>query len=1544
MSSPVIRPGSHVFVSPGALRVLFLCVSVITLGLAFSATPSAMAQQPYCEVLRQDIPRDNCNAQVVGPICGCDFSCPAGWYVDMSPDISFHAYNTACSAVVHCGRQPQIGDADCRLVIPSPTPSPTPTPPPSGGSCSPNGSWDDDLDGFLGLWDFGNGFTHRGDQFTINPQTRKARVTISNDTDKSVSMGFSSYKMNDHRLSTQQFFDGKNFTICAGETVTIEINVPDCASQVDLWYGNFPYQLDDSNPYADAGHVPHFLDVRYGGIPGGYWFGTYPLQYSCTPTLPACTSVGVSTPVVNGGGSTVDVFAYGVTNAISVTFPTWSEVNGQNELVWYPGTNMGNGTWKATVDLSRHAPGSPEYGNYLTHVYLSSTSTANTFCGATSWTRNPVNGQCQDTNGDGLNDSCAVCAPGSTCTGTTCLIANGAADCVGCNNNGICEPERGETVANCPNDCKPLRCGDTDGDNIYDSCKIGNTGPVCNSLADCFLEAKCVNYQCVAGAASGAVSCATSNTIGTYNPACGCPAGTSPDPVTKQCKCDNGATNPPLCNEFCGNGLCQPDKGENPTTCPKDCGYCSDGGDSNDLYDQCSVTGTGNNYCSIQKPDIDKECLGCDNDNICEPGRGETVANCPNDCKCPAGTALDPATKQCTCTNGAINPPACNQCPAGQQLINGKCVPDCGNGLCEVNKGENPTTCPKDCGYCAKGGSTGSGSSLVYDFCSAYGTGNNYCSRGATTNGQIQAECLGCDNDNICEPERGETVANCPNDCKCPAGTAFDPVSAQCKCTNGAVNPPQCNQCPAGYSLVNGQCVPDCGNGLCEVNKGENPTTCPKDCGYCGSPNPGALYNQCKVTGTGNNYCSLGQNFSTSECLGCDNDNICEPERGETVANCPNDCKCPAGTAFDPVSAQCKCTNGAVNPPQCNQCPAGSSMINGKCVPDCGNGLCEVNKGENPITCPKDCGYCGSANPGALYNQCQVTGTGNNYCSLGQSFSTSECLGCDNDNICEPERGETVANCPNDCKCPVGMLPGPNGTCQCPPNTIRSGNSCVACPAGKHPDPTQSFCVDDGNECTACGCVEKVAEGLDNQPIDIVGNGQRFKYRIIIENRSTETDTALAEYDFNVYDYIHAKQTFTRDIVGNQEDPFSKEGYLTFDPNSVKVEANRNCDGSQAYVSLGSFQPGKNIGSVVEPNVNKTNSSTVNYAPIRISNLKSINNPNCGGSGEWSRVEITYEATAHTNHPGHELKNHGFVQVTNEVLTCNDTKCVNDAQADIIVSKSAIASSNAGTTFFGGNVARGSAVNLTSLQALYESITKTSTSGKPVSNFAGVLLSSVEDLFSSYLRSILFSGTEQYDQAIGSSASGVLRGVSSGTTNPNVTISSEADLAALLMRRADDARIYQATNGLRVNLISSESFDSLTTVVVRKGNLYIDSNIRTRSAGNIAFVVQEGNIVVSDKVSRIDGILVVQNKDYGIIGNGVRTQNPLTINGSVYGNFESKNPKRLLTEDRVIVGVPGVVRNAVTVNYSAKILTLLPPGLKSILTAAQFGQVVGSGG
>ena len=70
---------------------------------------------------------------------------------------------------------------------------------------------------------------------------------------------------------------------------------------------------------------------------------------------------------LGGGRYKISIYNPVSAGAISdVSFPTWSEENGQDDLVWYKGTKNNDGSWSTIVDGSNHL----NSGNFITHVYV----------------------------------------------------------------------------------------------------------------------------------------------------------------------------------------------------------------------------------------------------------------------------------------------------------------------------------------------------------------------------------------------------------------------------------------------------------------------------------------------------------------------------------------------------------------------------------------------------------------------------------------------------------------------------------------------------------------------------------------------------------------------------------------------------------------------------------------------------------------------------------------------------------------------------------------------------------------------------------------------------------------------------------------------------------------------------------------------------------------------------------------------------------------------------------------------------------------------
>ena len=69
--------------------------------------------------------------------------------------------------------------------------------------------------------------------------------------------------------------------------------------------------------------------------------------------------------VLSADGRYLDVTLAGRSDLTKVWFPTWSAVNGQDDLRWYEAKKQSNGDWTYTVTLARHKGA----GTYFIHVY-----------------------------------------------------------------------------------------------------------------------------------------------------------------------------------------------------------------------------------------------------------------------------------------------------------------------------------------------------------------------------------------------------------------------------------------------------------------------------------------------------------------------------------------------------------------------------------------------------------------------------------------------------------------------------------------------------------------------------------------------------------------------------------------------------------------------------------------------------------------------------------------------------------------------------------------------------------------------------------------------------------------------------------------------------------------------------------------------------------------------------------------------------------------------------------------------------------------------
>lgn len=105
--------------------------------------------------------------------------------------------------------------------------------------------------------------------------------------------------------------------------------------------------------------------------PGVYVTHIYGFDQNGNSTLLGTAStnavLGVKSPSsIDISNASYEIYVFGIdSSATNVQFPTWSNLNGQDDLRWYDGTKVSNRMWKARIPFSNHE----DLGYYTTHVY-----------------------------------------------------------------------------------------------------------------------------------------------------------------------------------------------------------------------------------------------------------------------------------------------------------------------------------------------------------------------------------------------------------------------------------------------------------------------------------------------------------------------------------------------------------------------------------------------------------------------------------------------------------------------------------------------------------------------------------------------------------------------------------------------------------------------------------------------------------------------------------------------------------------------------------------------------------------------------------------------------------------------------------------------------------------------------------------------------------------------------------------------------------------------------------------------------------------------
>ena len=158
---------------------------------------------------------------------------------------------------------------------------------------------------------------------------------------------------------------------------------------------------------ADGGYYINSHTGQHLGYAGGYKAHVYLVgpkgDRTCIGTTQFdCGSAYnlVNLQCDNGNMKLTANFTYN-TNIKNVYFPTWSEKDGQDDLLWYQAEKQDDGSWVAYVNIGKH---NYVTGKYITHCYVDYTSGERVYTGQTSFTVDPdvsfytvVNSQTQAT-------------------------------------------------------------------------------------------------------------------------------------------------------------------------------------------------------------------------------------------------------------------------------------------------------------------------------------------------------------------------------------------------------------------------------------------------------------------------------------------------------------------------------------------------------------------------------------------------------------------------------------------------------------------------------------------------------------------------------------------------------------------------------------------------------------------------------------------------------------------------------------------------------------------------------------------------------------------------------------------------------------------------------------------------------------------------------------------------------------------------------------------------------------------------------------------
>ncbi len=170
-----------------------------------------------------------------------------------------------------------------------------------------------------------------------------------------------------------------------GGVRTVQVPVWHAADQSDLrWYnaqrqGNGTYAVSvnvGNHNYNTGNYNIHVYITTNNGITSCVCGTTANVNLNNRPKVQASRindsqyQISLTAPWISGSNA-------------KVLFPTWSDANGQDDLIWYEGVRSNDGVWYANVDGTRHRSS----GAFTTHAYIQANG-QNTLAGGVNYTLN----------------------------------------------------------------------------------------------------------------------------------------------------------------------------------------------------------------------------------------------------------------------------------------------------------------------------------------------------------------------------------------------------------------------------------------------------------------------------------------------------------------------------------------------------------------------------------------------------------------------------------------------------------------------------------------------------------------------------------------------------------------------------------------------------------------------------------------------------------------------------------------------------------------------------------------------------------------------------------------------------------------------------------------------------------------------------------------------------------------------------------------------------------------------------------------------------